>query len=140
MKFKADGFNWIVRLERGELLIESLDKIVRQEDIGGAWISGLGGAEWAELGYYDLEKQEYQWKKLDQLLEITSLQGNVSWLDGEPKLHVHGSFSDQNMRAFGGHVKELQVGGTCEILFHKWYKDHLTRSADDSVGLPLLDL
>lgn len=147
MTYSFDGYNWLVRLEKGEQLVALLTSLVKKENIKGAWISGLGGALSVELGFYNLDKQEYEFKKFDQLLEITSLQGNVSWIDPsgagqvpEPKLHIHGSFSDENMQAFGGHVKELVVGGTCEVFLHRWFKDELTRSQNEEVGLPLLDL
>lgn len=140
MTWRFDGYNWLVRLEKGELLVEKLTELVKQENITGAWISGLGGALSAEIGFYDLVARAYKWQKLDKLLEITSLQGNVAWDGTEPVLHIHGTFSDENMQAFGGHVKELQVGGTCEVLLHRWYDKALTRSPDDQSGLKLLDL
>lgn len=122
MKYKFDGHNWIIRLERGELLMESLTKLVKEQDIKGGWISGLGAASWAELAYYDPVAKGYESKKLDELLEITSLQGNVAWeapLDsGKPFLHIHGTFANAEMRAYGGHIMELEVGGTCEIFLH----------------------
>ncbi|MDZ7786521.1 MAG: PPC domain-containing DNA-binding protein [Candidatus Saccharibacteria bacterium] len=140
MKYQHDGYNWLVRLEKGEKLVASLTELVAKENIQAAWISGLGAALQSELGFYDLKSREYNFKTIDKTLEITSLQGNVSRSGSEPKLHIHGSFSDENMRVFGGHVKELTVGGTCEIFLHRWFKDELTRSHDDTVGLPLLDL
>lgn len=139
MKYRCEGDNYLVRVEKGEQLISSLIKLVKDEDIQGAWISGLGGSLSAEIGFYTLDEQAYDFKVFDQLLEITSLQGNVSWLNGEPKLHMHGTFSDENMKAIGGHVKELTVGGTCEIILHT-FNTKLTRTLDDEVGLPLLDL
>lgn len=144
MTFKFDGYNWLVRLERGEKLVEELTKLVIQEKLPSAWISGLGAAMWAELSFYDLERQEYQTKKLDGPLEIASLQGNLAWSasrrSDEPAFHIHGTFSDREMRAFGGHVKELEVAGTCEILLHRWYIDSLQRKTDPDTGLNLLDL
>lgn len=140
MKWKHDGYNWIVRVEKGELLVERLSKLVRDEQIQGAWISALGAASWAELGYYDLENKQYVWKRVDQLMEITTIQGNVSWAGENPVIHMHGSFSDKDMRVFGGHVKELQAGGTVEVLLHHWYKDKLSRTEDEQTGLKLLDL
>jgi hypothetical protein len=140
MKFKFDGYNWLVRLEKGEPLVASLVKLVKQEGVSGAWISGLGAAQSAELGFYDLDTKQYHWKKFDQLMEITSLQGNVAWNGEEPAVHMHGTFSDSNMQAFGGHVKELIVGGTCEVLLHRWYEGKLNRSEDPETGLKLLDL
>jgi|AntRauTorcE11897_2_1112592.scaffolds.fasta_scaffold15753_2 predicted DNA-binding protein with PD1-like motif len=139
MTHTFDGYNYLVRLQKGELLIEKLTKLVKQENIKGAWLSGLGGALWAELGFYQLETKEYEWKRLEKLLEITSLQGNVAWVDSEPMLHIHGSFSDENMQGFGGHVKELAVAGTCEVFLHMMQRDELlTRSEDSDIGLKLL--
>lgn len=140
MTYKFDSFNWLVRLEKGELLVEVLTQLVKDQKIKGAWLSGLGAAEWAELGFYDLPTKQYNWQKLSQPLEILSLQGNVAREDDMPVLHIHGTFSDQNMQAIGGHVKELEVAGTCEILLHRWYHESLNRSQDPDTGLKLLDL
>lgn len=140
MTYKFDGFNWLVRLQKGDLLMESLAEIAKKENMAGAWVMGLGAAKGVELGYYDLEKQKYQWKKLNQTLEITSLQGNIGWEGGEPAIHIHGSFSDENMQAFGGHVKELEAAGTVEMLLHRWYSDKIQRKPDEETGLKLLDV
>ncbi len=140
MKYRFDGYNYVVRLDKGELLVESLTKFAREQKLGGAWISGLGGALWAEIGYYHLGSKEYTWRKIDQLLEITALQGNLAWAGEDPVLHLHGTFSDEKMQAFGGHVKELQVGGTCELFLHVIINQQLTRSQSDEIGLKLLDL
>lgn len=141
MKYRSDGHSWLVRFEKGEKLVEGLVNVVRQENIRGGWVSGLGGALSAELGFYHLEEQTYEWKKFDQLLEIVSLQGNIAWQDDKPVLHIHGSFSDKNMHAFGGHVKELVTGGTAEVMIHRWNEqDDLSRVKDEGTGLNLLGL
>lgn len=141
MKYKFDGYNWLVRLEKGEKLIENLLKMIKKEEIKGGWISGLGGALSAELGFYDLNAKEYNWQTFDQLMEITSLQGNIAYKNGEPILHIHGTFTRADFSALGGHVKELVVGGTCEILIHRWYEEGgLARSVDQETGLTLLDV
>jgi predicted DNA-binding protein with PD1-like motif len=140
MKFRADGYNWIVRLDKGEKLVESLTRLVKAEKIPSCWVSGLGGALNAELGFYDLQKKEYQWHNFDELMEITNLQGNLAWDGEEPQWHIHGTLSKSDASAIGGHIKELTVGGTCEVLLHRWYKENLTRTKDDEIGLNLLDL
>lgn len=141
MTYSYDGYNWLVKLNKGELLVKTLCEIVKQEDVKGAWISGLGGSAWVDLGYYDLDDKDYHFTKRDDLIEITSLQGNVAWKDNQPVLHIHGSFSDKNNLSYGGHVKELEVGGTCEVMLHRWYKpEGLTRSIDSETGLNLLDV
>ena len=141
MTHTFDGFNYVVRLDKGELLIEHLTALVRQEELQGAWISGLGAAQWVELGFYQLEAQTYHWQRLDKLLEITALSGNVAWKDDEPVLHIHGSFADEQLRGYGGHVKELAVGGTCEVFLHRMQGDTgLVRQHNDQIGLDLLQL
>lgn len=140
MKYKFDGYNWLVRLDKDELLTQNLLNLAKQENIVGAWLSGLGAAQWVELGFYDLTAGRYLWKKIEKLMEITSLQGNIGWSGHEPVLHIHGTFSDENMAAYGGHVKDLRVGGTCEILLHRWYSGQLLRHQDEESGLKLLEL
>jgi predicted DNA-binding protein with PD1-like motif len=139
-RYAFDGYNWLVRFDKGDLLVEGLTQLVRDENIQGAWVSGLGAALWAELGYYDLDKQAYEWKKLDGPLEIASIQGTVAWEGEEPVLHLHGTLADRQLRAFGGHIKELQVAGTCEILLHRWYADTLRRVSSPPAQLKPLDL
>lgn len=141
MKFAPDGSNYLARFERGERLMVALTTFVREQNITGAWLSGLGAAEWAELGYYDMAAKQYQWRKFDTLLEILSLQGNVAWQQGEPVIHLHGTFSDQHYQVVGGHVKDLQVGGTCELFIQlTGSESKLKRLFDQETGLNLLEL
>jgi len=128
-----------MRLDRGEKLIENLNQLVLKEGLRGAWLQGLGGAESAELGFYDLETQQYNWRAFDDLMEITSLQGNLAWVGDQPKWHIHGTLSKRDYQAVGGHVKELIVGGTCELRLQ--LIDNVTvRRVDETTGLQLLDL
>lgn len=130
----------VVRLERGEKLIESLNSLAIDEEMSSAWLSGLGGAESVELGFYELDTQQYKWQAFNELMEVTSLQGNLAWIDGQPKWHIHGTLSGRDYHAIGGHVKELVVGGTCEIIVHTMPSMTLQRQHDKSVGLDILDL
>ena len=139
MNYRRTQTDVLIRLNRGESLIENLNKIAVQEKIAAAWLQGLGGALSAELGFYDLEAQEYQWQNFDDLMEITSLQGNLAWIDDQPKWHIHGTFSGHDYQAVGGHVKELVVGGTCELRL-SILPDLLVRRHDEASGLDLLDL
>ena len=140
MKHKCDGYNYIVRLERGEELISTLTNLVEDDNIPTCWISGLGASSKVELGFYDIDRHEYHWQTFDEPMEILSLSGNISWLEGKPNLHIHGSLSKKDYSSVGGHVKSLVVNGTCEIFLHKWDSDKLNRKADSEVGLNLLDI
>lgn len=130
----------MVRLEKGELLVSSLVQLIKANDIPSCWISGLGGAEQADVGFYNLDRQEYEWRKVKEPLEIASLQGNITWTGSEPSLHMHGIFCKRDGKVVGGHVKEVVVNGTCEVFLHRWYGEKLTKKVDPDLGLKLMDL
>jgi predicted DNA-binding protein with PD1-like motif len=140
MVHRFDGYNYIVRLEKDELLLASLTKLAPTLGSKSVWVSGIGGALWAELGFYDLATKTYAWQRFDELLEITALQGNLAWQDAKPVWHLHGTFSTRSYNAIAGHVKELAVAGTCELLLHAIAGEPLSRTHSDSTGLNLLDL
>lgn len=141
MKVRFDGYNWLVRLEKGEKLVETLVEIVKKENIKTGWIYGIGAASFVEIGFYNLSSKDYKWTKFDKDLEILGLQGNITFIGDEPALHLHGNFSDESLQAFGGHVKELVVSITCEVFIHNWFSsESITRSTDEKTGLKLLDL
>lgn len=120
--------------------MQSLASLVRDQNIKSAWISGLGGAEWAELGFYHLQARHYQWRRFDEPLEITAIQGNIARQNGQPVLHMHGTFTKNTFEAIGGHIKELEVSGTCELHLHTVFGEDLRRSHDQASGLDLLDI
>ena len=140
MTYHFDSYNYVLRLDKGEELIEVLDRFAREQKLQSVWLSGLGGALSAELGYYNLETQSYEWNSIDELTEITALQGNLAWEDDQPKWHVHATLGKRDLSAVGGHVKKLIVGGTCELFLHRIFDTKLTRSHDNGVGLSLLNL
>jgi uncharacterized protein len=136
-----DGFNDFVRLNKGETLGQFLKWFsANYPDFPGAWVSGLGGVLEVTLGFYDLDKKEYIWKKFDGLREMTALQGNLAHDEsGKLVLHAHGTFADTQFVAVGGHVEDFVAAATVELFIHRSYKP-LRRLRDEAVGLPLLDL
>lgn len=141
MNYVYDDFNYTLRIEKGEQVMKTLLGFVREKNIKGAWVLGLGGLMWAELGFYDLNTQEYAWQKFDELLELTNLTGNIAWQDDKPVLHAHVTVSDASFHAHGGHLREAEAAGTVELFIHVWDDEQgLTRQKDDQTGLNLLQL
>lgn len=141
MTYTFDGYNFTLKFDKGELVTEKLRAFVREQNIRGGWIVGLGGLAWAELGFYDLAAQEYQWVKFEELLELSNLTGNIAWQDDEPVLHLHATIADASMHAKAGHLKEAETAGTVEIFIHRWLNNEgLKREMDDQTGLNLIKL
>lgn len=140
MTFMFDGFNDIIRLQKGERLSEAIEQFAAESRLQGAWLVGLGGVLEVTLGFYDLDAKEYHWQTFEGVREMTNLTGNLAF-DGEGKLafHLHGTFSGADFQAIGGHVKDLVAGGTVELFVHRTYKP-LSRKPDPETGLTLLDI
>ena len=141
MKIREQEQIILVRLERGEDVIQSLLQLAAHHNITGAMFHGLGGASAATLGIYRLsEDKAYHYTNFDGDLEIISINGNIATDEaGQHMVHAHATISGNDLQAYGGHVDELIVAGTCEILVDL-RTGPLSRKQDDEIGLKLLDL
>lgn len=141
MKVKSDGLNFVIRLEKGDKVKESLLRLVKEKNIKGGFITGLGGLSWAEVGFFDLTAKAYAWTRFDEPLELLNVTGNIAWMKNEPYLHLHATISDASQYARGGHLNEAETLATVEVFIHVLDKEtKLERKSDKMTGLNLLDL
>ena len=139
MEFKRFGDHYLVRIDRGEEVLSSLAAFCGSEDIRLGSISGLGAADHAVLGVYSGEEQRYYKKELNEPLEISGLTGNISRMDGKIYLHVHATVCDEETRAYGGHLSECRISGTCELCVTR-LDGEAGRKYDPATGLNLYSL
>jgi predicted DNA-binding protein with PD1-like motif len=147
----------IAKLERGEELIATLTDFCAKEGIQNAVFQGIGAVEKVQIGYYDLGKREYFFRKESGVFEVASMQGNVALVypeetrgvdgpstsprAGKPFIHAHAVLSrcDASLECIGAHIKEAHVAVTLEI-FMTILDSTVSRKLDDSIGLKLLDI
>jgi uncharacterized protein len=140
MIYNFDGFNYLIRLDKGDRLHKALERFVQETKLEGAWVSGVGAAQEATLGFYDVGKKAYRLKQFDGVREIVSLSGNLaSDEDGKLIIHLHGVLGDAQYRTVGGHIKDLVAGATVELFVHRAYRP-TKRKHDETTGLKVLDL
>lgn len=139
MTFRKTGKGYIIRMFKGEKVIETLTKFCEKENIRGAYFHGLGAVSEAEFGYYDLSKKEYAFTKYNNMMEVVSMTGNVALFKGDTVLHVHGIFSDTENKTLGGHIKEAMVGVTVEVHVTDC-EERIERKYDEEIGLNLMEL
>ena len=139
MTHKKIGSSYILRFDKGEELVRTLTHFIEENDIKSGWISGLGGALWAELAFYHLEQKAYEFDRIDEPLEVASLTGNITQFNGKPFLHLHAVVADLNYHSYAGHLKELAVGATCEVKIDL-LDDAIERVQNDAVGLKVFDI
>ena len=93
----------------------------------------------AEIAFYHLKEKAYEFDRIDELLEISSLNGNVAVANDEVVIHAHTTVADENYHSYSGHLKEAAVAGTCEIYLVVFEKA-IERVHSDEIGLKLMDL
>lgn len=136
MQYISDNGSFLI-VPKGDEAMASLQAFAIEHGLTTAWVQGIGGAANATIGFRDPVAKKYIWRTFEEPLEIVNLQGNLTWVEGEPFWHVHGTFASIDYAAIGGHVKELVVGLTCE-LFITPTPLRLTRMDDEDTGLKLI--
>lgn len=139
MKEKKYNGGYIVVLERGENVIKTLSNFAVSHNIGYASLSGVGALKNIQLGYFNLEKKEYQRCFFPAEYELLNLTGNISWASDAPLVHCHVTIADPEFFVRGGHLFEADVGVTLE-LFVTVLENRISRKKDDFTGLNLLEL
>ena len=134
---KFDPKNWVIRIERGEKIIETLKIFCQKQEISGGFFFGLGAVDQVELAHYDVGKKKYSSLKFKQPLEMTNITGSIGQ-EKELIIHAHATFSDTKMRTLAGHLIEASISGTAEIYFIAL--PILPKKYDPETGLKLFDL
>lgn len=115
MKFADYSRGYILKLEKGEELLETLGAFVAQKRLPSAFFQGIGTIENVELGYFNSTKKTCIQKSFNSQYELLSLSGNVSIESDIPFVHAHVVLSDDKFQSIGGHLLKGTVTLTAEI-------------------------
>lgn len=128
---KKIGRTFILRLDQGDFLLESIEALIAAEGISnGTVISGIGTVDESVLhmvtttGYPPVEFFD---RRKDQALEVVSVQGFIA--DGKPHLHTTISTKDA---ALGGHLEHgCRTLYLCELVIVEYLDLELHRQPDE---------
>ena len=137
MKFKKFGNKWIVRIDKGEEVIQTIKKVCEDNKIKLGSLSGIGATDRATVGLFNTKSKQYQSRELIGDYEITNLSGNISTMNKEVYLHLHITLADKNQQALGGHLSSAIISGTGEIIIEE-IEGEIERAFNEEVGLNLL--
>lgn len=136
MRHLKAGPVYLVRMDKGEKIVEGLAGLCGRLKIRAGLFQAIGTCRGPELGYFETARKKYLWRKLRGEFEILSLQGNVSSAGGRPFIHGHVVLGGRDFVARGGHLKEAEVAATCEVVLTP-LPVVLMRSFDRASGLNL---
>ncbi len=138
MKTFSTSNGILIRLNANEDLLETLASVIKEQQIQGGVVSGLGTLKEITLGYYQLEEKQYDRRHFAKDMELLSLLGNITWLDGAPLVHAHVTISGKDYAVMGGHLFSAKVAATAEI-FITPFSERLNRTHDEKTGLNLIN-
>lgn len=135
-KMSVDA-EYIMRLEKGDKIHDSIIDFCNTEGIRTAWITGIGAVCNISIGRYNPTTKDYDFDQYDDVYELTGLIGNVSLLGQEPYLHIHTDICNCNRVTYSGHLEYATVAATLELRITS-YRQCLSRFFEEGVGLRLL--
>jgi uncharacterized protein len=134
-----DGSTWILRLDDGQDLFETISAFASREEVrAGAVAFGIGMFRRATLGYWD--GQQYRALELTQPHEVVGLHGTIARAEGRPSIHLHAALAGPDHRLVGGHLMQATVGALQELLVETFPGRTFGRPMVESFGLRMLDL
>lgn len=136
---KIQENQFMLRLERGEEIVDTLKNFCLQQNIKNATISAIGSVENPTLAHYKVDTKKYSEKTLEGVFEVTALLGNVALFENQPLLHPHITISDENMQAYAGHLVRGTVSATLEVLITV-FPSAFEKKHNEEIGLKLYNL
>ncbi len=133
----ADG-QYIVSIANHACVEEAIAAACRDLGIGAAAVRGIGAVNEATLRFYDPATKRYVDRRFEEQMEIASLEGNVSQMDGKQYLHLHVTLGRADYTALAGHLLSARINGAGEIVITPVGAD-LPRRYDPETGLNIYD-
>lgn len=147
MIYKRFDDKLVIRLNKGEKLVESVREILEKENVKAGFLTGIGATNNLEVGLFDPKTKDYKIKKYKEDLEIANFCGNISNKYGKLYTHFHitcgraktnALTGDIAGEAIAGHLNEAVISLTAEI-FVTIIDGKINRIFDKDSGLNLIE-
>ncbi len=137
MEYKRFDNTIIVKLKRGEEVLEQVKIVCEKENVKLGMINALGATDNFIVGAYSIPEQKYYQNEYKGVYEIVSLHGNVSTMNNETYLHLHMGAADDKGNFVGGHLNKCIISATCEM-FINVIDGQVDRYKDEEVGINVI--
>lgn len=137
MDYRKFGNTYIVRLDKGEEILEQVKALALKEDIKLASIQALGAVNDFTVGVFNTTEKKYYANSFQGSYEIVSLTGTIDTMNGGFYCHLHMSAGDDKGHVVGGHLNRAVISATCEMVVIE-IPGSVDRAFSEEVGLNLL--
>ena len=136
MEYKKFNKTIVVRIDKGEEILEKIKEIALKEKIKLANINALGATNDFTVGVFKTSEKKYYSNSFQGDFEIVSLTGTINTMNKEFYTHIHMSAGDSEGHVFGGHLNRAIVSATCEMIINI-IDGEVDRYNDEEIGLNL---
>ena len=137
MEYKRFDKDIVVRIDKGEEILEKIKEVAIKENIKLATVTALGATSDFTVGVFKTEEKKYYSNSFQGDFEIVSLTGSINTMNDEFYTHIHMSAGDEKGNVFGGHLNKAIVSATCEMFIHV-IEGKVDRELSKDIGLNLL--
>jgi predicted DNA-binding protein with PD1-like motif len=123
---------------KGDDAMSGLTDFAIQNKIEDAHFTAIGAIDGATLAWLDPAAKIYHRIPVTQQVEVLSLIGDVTTFNGKPIVHMHAVLGKPDGTTIGGHVFELDVNPTLEVMVTV-NATPLKRRPDDASGMKVID-
>ena len=116
MKYQRFEQTIIVRMDKGEDVVDQVNNVALKEKIKLASISALGAINEFTVGVFKTKEKKYYANEFKGDFEIVSLTGTINTMNDEYYSHMHLSAGNDQGQVFGGHLNKAIVSATCEMV------------------------
>ncbi len=136
MDYRKFGETYLVRMDKGEEILESLRELSEKEYIRLASVEALGAVNDFTVGVLRTAAKQYEAHNFTGDHEIVSLTGTVSTMNGGFYAHLHMSAAGETGAVVGGHLNRAVISATCEMVL-RLLDGRAERRFDPETGLNL---
>jgi hypothetical protein len=116
MEYRRFENTYIVRIDRGEEILEQVKALSLKENIKLASVQALGAVNDFTVGVFKPAVKKYDANSFQGNYEIVSLTGTINTMNGEFYPHLHMSAGDETGKVVGGHLNRAVVSAVCEMV------------------------
>ena len=138
MDYRRFGGKVVVRIDKGEEIIQKMLEVCEKENVKLASVSAIGAVGEFEVGLFDTKEKKYYSTVHSGDFEIVSLTGNITTKEEKLYNHIHMSVADSKNQVYGGHLNYAKVSATCEMFIYI-LDGTVGRRFDDKIGLNLFE-
>jgi predicted DNA-binding protein with PD1-like motif len=106
---------YAVIMSKGDEAVSGLTEFAEKYKVKSAHYQAIGDALHVKVGWFDYQRKQFLVLPVDTA-EITSFIGDIVWYKNKPVAHTHASVSLRDGSVKGGHLLQLVVGPTLEVI------------------------